>query len=393
MQVSTHPGAPAARPPLEVSVEPVRTPKDRDEFLKLQLRLYRGDPNFVPPILAERRDFLDPAKNPFLGHAELALFLARRGGRVAGRIAAINDSHYNQFHNTECGFFGMFESEDDPAVACALVDAAAEWVRRGGMKQLIGPVNLSFNHDCGVLVEGFEHPPAMMMPYNPPTFDALLKGAGLEKCKDLWAWELSTSVAPPDKVVRVAEKVREQEGVRVRPIDMRALPQEIRRIKSIYNAMLERSWGFVPLSDEEFDAFAVRLRPLVQIRPELCLIAEVLGEPAAFSLTLPDSNVAIRAANGRLTTFGLPVGLLRLLWAARGIDRVRVLLLGIKPGFRRRGLDALLYLDTMHAARKLGFTGGELGWTAEDNDLINRAVESMGARRYKTYRIYEKQLG
>jgi hypothetical protein len=203
---------------------------------------------------------------------------------------------------------------------------------------------------------------------------------------------MSAHVAPPDKVVRVAERLREREGVKVRPISLSDLSEETRRIKSIYNAMIERTWGFVPMNEEEFDAIANRLRMLVQVRPELCLIAEVAGEPVAFSLTLPDSNLALKAANGRLTAFGMPVGLAKMLWAARRIDRARVLLLGIKPGFRRRGIDALLYLETLHAARALGFSGGEIGWTTEDNDLINRAIESMGARRSKTYRIYQRDL-
>lgn len=375
-----------------VSVEPVRSAADRDAFIEFQLTLYRDDPHFVAPIIAERRDFLDPRHNPFLAHAELELFLARRDGYVVGRIAAINDAQYNQFHNTETGFLGMFESVNDVGVAAALFDAASAWVKRKGMKQILGPVNLSFNHDCGVLVEGFEYPPAMMMPYNPRYYPALFTGSGFRKAMDLWSHELSTAIAPPEKVVRVAEKVRAQEGVRVRPLNMRDLPEEIRRIKSIYNAMLERSWGFVPMSEEEFDSIAARLKPLVQIRPELCLIAEVKDEPVAFSLTLPDSNVALRAARGRLTSMGLPVGLLRMLWAARGIDRLRVLLLGIKPGYRRRGLDGLLYLDTLRAARALGYVSGELGWTSEDNELINRAIESMGGRRFKTYRLYERML-
>ncbi|MFZ5470475.1 MAG: N-acetyltransferase [Myxococcota bacterium] len=391
-QVSVVPPLPPPVAAIDVVVEPVRTGRDRDAFVQFQLDLLSSDPQYVPPIIAERRDFLDRGKNPFLARVELELFLARRAGQVVGRIAAVNDPLYNQFHNTETGFVGMFDAVDDPGVAAALFDAAAEWVKRRGMKQLLGPVNLSFNHDVGVLVEGFTHAPAMMMPYNPPYYDRLFTANGFRKAKDLYAYELSTSVAPPEKVVRVAEKVREQDGVRVRPLDMKNLPEEIRRIKSIYNAMLERSWGFVPMTEEEFDAIAARLRPLVQIRPELCLIAEVKGEPVAFSLTLPDSNIALKAANGRLTQFGFPVGLARMLWAARSIDRLRVLLLGIKPGFRKRGIDALLYLDTMRAARELGYSGGELGWTAEDAELINRAIESMGARRYKTYRLYERAL-
>jgi GNAT superfamily N-acetyltransferase len=375
-----------------IEVEPVRSHSDLDDFIRFQLALYRDDPYFVPPIVAERRDFLDRRKNPFFTHAEVELYLARRNGRVVGRIAAIDDALWNQFHNAETGFFGMFDAPNDPEIARALLDAAAAFARGRGMKTLSGPVNLSTNHDCGALVEGFEFPPAMMMPYNFRYYGALLEGWGLRKMKDLYAYDLPTVVAPPEKVVRVAERLRESENVRVRPLDVGHLPEEIRRLKSIYNAMLDRNWLFLPMNEEEFDSITARLRPLVRVRPELCLIAEVKGEPVAFSLTLPDSNRAIRAANGQLTRWGFPVGLVRMAWAARDIERLRVLLFGIKPGYRRRGLDALLYLETLRAARRLGYDGAELGWTTEDNELMNRAIESMGARRYKTYRIYEKVL-
>lgn len=374
------------------TVVPVRTTRERDEFVRFQLEHYQGDPNFIPPIIAERRDFVDPKKNPFLRHAQAQLFLAQRGGKTVGRIAAINDPHYNQFHDTLVGFFGMFEAIEDQQVAAALFDAAAEWVKARGMKSILGPVNLSTNHDCGLLVEGFGQPPAMMMPYNHRYYPALFEAAGLKKAKDLWAWELSTAVAPPEKVIRVAERLRDHDGIEVRPLNLKDLTGEIRRIKQIYNAMLERQWGFVPMSEEEFDFIAERLRPLVLLRNELCFIAEVKGEPVAFSLTLPDSNVGLKAAGGYLTRFGLPIGLARLAWATRVNDKLRVLMMGIKPGYQKRGIDALLYTATMREARKLGYTGGELGWTLEDNHLINRAIESMGARRYKTYRIYERKV-
>jgi len=380
-----------ARSP-EVVVEPVRTRAELDHFIRYQLELYAGDPYFVPPIVAERHDFFDRRKNPFFSHAEVELYLARREGQVVGRIAAIDDALWNQFHDAETGFFGMFDVPDDPAVAGALLDRAAEFARSRGMKALTGPVNLSTNHDCGTLVAGFDFPPAMMMPYNFRYYGPLLERWGLRKMKDLYAYDLSTALAPPEKVVRIAERLREQQGVRVRPISLGDLSEEIRRLKSIYNAMMDPAWLFQPMNEEEFDAIVARLRPLVRVRPELCLIAEVRGEPVAFSITLPDANRAIQAAGGYLTRWGLPVGLARMAWAARTIDRLRVLLFGIKPGFRRRGLDALLYVETLRTARRLGYDGAELGWVTEDNELMVRAIESMGARRYKTYRIYEKAL-
>lgn len=382
----------AVLPATDVEVRHLRTISDRDAFVRFQVDHYRDDALFVPPILAERRDFVDPAKNPFLKHASLELFLARRDDKVVGRIAAIDDPHYNQFHNTEVGFFGMFECVDDPGVAAALFDAAARWVKSRGMKSMLGPVNLSTNHDCGLLLEGFNEPPAMMMPYNPRYYPPLFEATGFKKAKDLYTYELSTSIAPPEKVLRAAERVREEEGVRVRPLNFAQLHTERRVIKKIYNEMLERQWGFVPMSDEEFDFIAERLRPLVQLRSELCFIAEVKGEPVAFSLTLPDANLGLKAAGGYLTKFGLPIGLAKLAWATRSNDRLRVLMLGIKPGFQKRGIDAVLYTETLRKAREYGYVGGELGWTTEDNHLINRAIESMGARRYKTYRIYERKV-
>ena len=376
----------------DVIIETVRTRGDLDAFVRYQLELYAGDPYFVAPIVAERRDFLNRDKNPFFSHAEVQLSVAKRDGRVVGRIAAIDDALWNQFHNAETGFFGMFDAPDDPAIAAALLDCAAEFARSRGMKTLTGPMNLSTNHECGLLVEGFGFMPAMMMPYNFRYYGALLEGWGLRKMKDLYAYDLSTSRAPPEKVVRVAQRLQEQQGVRVRPIDLRQLPEEIRRLKSIYNAMMDPAWLFLPMNEEEFDGIVARLRPLVRVRPELCLIAEVRGEPVAFSITLPDANRAIQAAGGFLTRWGLPVGLARMAWATRNIERLRVLLFGIKPGFRRRGLDALLYLETLRTARRLGYDGAELGWVTEDNELMVRAIESMGARRYKTYRIYERAL-
>jgi len=375
----------------DVRVERVQTASGLDAFIQVPLELYRNAPHFVPPIIAERRDFLDARINPFLAHAKVALFLALRGQRAVGRIAAINDTHFNQFHNAEIGFFGMFDSVDEEGVASALLTSAARWVREQGMKKLLGPVNLSTNHDCGLLIEGFDAPPSMMMPYNFPYYPKLLEAWGLKKAKDLWAFEMSSSVAPPEKVVRAAAKAR-REGARVRPLRATRLSYEQRCVKRIYDAMLERNWGFVPMSDEEFDFIAARLRPLVMIRPELCLIAELDDEPVAFSLTLPDFNVGLKAAGGYLTTFGLPLGLAKMAWALQRSDRLRVLMLGILPGFRRRGVDALLYLETLRLAREQGYKSGEVGWTLEDNHLINRAIESLGGRHSKTYRLYVRPL-
>jgi hypothetical protein len=376
--------------PADVTITPVQSTADRDAFVRFPYSLYRDDPNWVPPLEMERKDFLDPRKNPWFEFGTVELFLARRQGEVVGRIAAVDDPRYNEFHGTRLGFFGMFECVNDPGVAQGLFDAAAAWVKGRGFQEMMGPVNFSTNYECSVLVEGFDAPPAVMMAYNLRYYPSLYEACGFEKAKDLWAWDLSANVPPPEKVARIAEKIRHREGVVVRKVNLKEFDAEVRRIKEIYNAAWEKNWGFVPYTDKEFDHIARDMRQMVVA--DLLLIAEVKGEPVAFSMTLPDANFAIRAAKGRLTHYGLPTGLLRLVLASRKIKRLRLITLGIKEGFRRRGLDAILYLDTLRAAKELGYSGGEISWTLEDNHLVNRAIESMGGRKYKTYRIYKKAI-
>ncbi|QAT85632.1 hypothetical protein EJ065_4072 [Corallococcus coralloides] len=380
--------SPAATMPSDVQVTPVRGAADRTAFIRLPYSLYRDDPNWVPPLEMERRDFLDPKKNPFFDYAEVELFLARRGQDVVGRVAAIKNPRHMEFHGTKEGFFGLFECVNDAGVARGLLDAASAWLKARGIDTVLGPANFSSNQDWGLLVEGYESPPALMMPYNPAYYAGLLETCGFTKAKDLFAFELSSSTPPPEKVARIAEKIRQREGVTVRPVNLKDFPAEVARIKQIYNAAWEKNWGFIPFTDREFEHMAKEMKAIV--RPELLLIAEVKGEPVAFSMTLPDANAAFKAANGRLTTFGLPIGLVKLVLASRKLKRLRLLTLGIKEGYRRRGLDAILYLDTLRTAKELGYTGGEISWTLEDNHLVNRAIESMGGQRSKTYRVFQR---
>ncbi|RKG50119.1 N-acetyltransferase [Corallococcus sp. AB011P] len=382
--------SPASSMPSDVQVTPVRGAADRTAFIRLPYSLYRDDPNWVPPLEMERRDFLDPKKNPFFDYAEVELFLARRGQDVVGRVAAIKNPRHMEFHGTKEGFFGLFECVNDAGVARGLLDAASAWLKARGIDTVLGPANFSSNQDWGLLVEGYESPPALMMPYNPAYYAGLLETCGFTKAKDLFAFELSASTPPPEKVARIAEKIRQREGVTVRPVNLKDFPAEVARIKQIYNAAWEKNWGFIPFTDREFEHMAKEMKAIV--RPELVLIAEVKGEPVAFSMTLPDANAAFKAANGRLTTFGLPIGLVKLVLASRKLKRLRLLTLGIKEGYRRRGLDAILYLDTLRTAKELGYTGGEISWTLEDNHLVNRAIESMGGQRSKTYRVFQRPV-
>jgi GNAT superfamily N-acetyltransferase len=380
------------QPPLPADVEviPVRSPADRTAFIRLPSSIYKGDPNFVPHLEMERRDFMDPRKHPFFEFGEVEFFLARRAGTVVGRIAAVSNPRYNEFHETNVGFFGLFECVNDAGVARALFEKAAEWLRAKGFTSVLGPMSYSTNGEVGLLIEGFTTPPAIMTTYNPPWYAALLEANGFTKAKDLFAWELSSSTPPPEKVARIAEKIRQREGVTVRPVNLKQFDAEVARVKAMYNSAWEKNWGFVPMTEHEFDHLAKDLKQMV--RPELALVAEVKGQPVGFALTIPDANEAIKAANGRLTTFGLPIGLAKLLLASRRIRRLRLILLGTVEGYRRRGLDAILYLDTLNKARELGYEGGEISWTLEDNHLVNRAIESMGGKQSKRYRVYEKPL-
>ena len=364
---------------------------EKDRFIKFQWQIYRDDLHWVPPLLMERHEFLDPAKNPFYLHADVALFLARRGGEIVGRIAAVEDRNFNAFHKSKTAYFGLFESVNDKEVAAALVAAAKDWARWRGLDTILGPMNLSTNYEVGLLVEGFDSDPYLQMTYNPRYYGELLESCGLRKAKDLFAWERSAATPPPERFARIADKIREHEGITIRSVNLRHFDAEVERIKEIHNAAWEQNWGFVPMTDAEFDKLAKDLKQFVA--PDLCLVAECEGEPIAFSLTVPDYNQPLKKLNGRLTAFGLPIGLLKLLWNARKIDRVRLMALGVKSGWRRRGIDAVLIVETIRRTRELGYAGGEVSWTLEDNHLINRAIESCGCTRTKLYRMYEGPTG
>jgi GNAT superfamily N-acetyltransferase len=380
-----------AQPAKDVEVALVTTGLEKDRFIRFPWEIYAGDPNWVAPLLMERHEFLDPAKNPFYQHAEVALFLAKRGGKIVGRIAAVEDRNFNAFHGTKTAYFGLFECVDDPGVAAALFAAARNWARWRGLTHVIGPLSLSTNYEAGLLIDGFETLPYVLMAYNPPYYVELLEACGWTKAKDLYAYERSSRVPPPDRFLRVADKIRSHAGITIRSLDLEDFDNELVRIKSIYNSAWEKNWGFVPMTDAEFDKLAADLKPLIV--PELALIAEDHGDPIGFSLSVPDIHQAFRHVDGRLTTFGLPIGLAKLLWYKRKIDRVRLMTLGVKQGWRRRGIDAVLIVDTIRRCDEMGYAGGEVGWTLEDNDLINRAIEGVGCKRSHTFRIYESHVG
>lgn len=373
---------------LDVHVEEVAGARAKDEFIRFQLEHYRGDENFVPPIVAERREFLDPKQNPFFEDARAAFFLARRQGKVVGRVAAILDHRYNRFHGTADGFVGFFESQNDPGLAAALFEAALGWLRREGARRCIGPVCLAFHHEVGLQVSGHDRFPAMMMPYNPPFYGVLFEANGFRKLKDLYSYEVEAIAGVPDKVRRLAERVKASGTVKIRRLNLSKPEDDLAKMHAIFHTMLKPGFGFAPMSHAEFMSIVERLRPLVVLRPELSLIAEVAGETVGFSITVPDTHVAQKEAGGYL----FPFGLAKMLWRARKIDRLRGLLFGIKDGWRRRGIDALLAYETFSQALVLGYHAGELGWAREDDTLVNRMLQATGGKHVKTFRVYERAL-
>jgi GNAT superfamily N-acetyltransferase len=371
-----------------VDVHPVHGRGDLAAFIKLPWEIYRNDPQWVPPLLYEVRKVLDRSRHPFHAHADVEYFLARRQGRVVGRIAAFVNHRFNEFHDLRAGHFGFFECTDDVEAARALLDMAREWCRQRGMEVLQGPFNFSTNDELyspGVLVDGFHHPPVMLMAHTPPYYSRLLEDCGFVKARDLLSFWIEGEV-PPERLLRGVAHMKARHNVVVRPLDLRRFKEEIGRIKEIYHSAWERNWGFVPMTDPEFDYLAKSLRPVVD--PRFCALAEIEGEPVAFGLQLPDLNRAMKSMNGRL----LPVGWLKFLLRRGRIDALRVLTLGVKPAHRHKGLDAMLILHLFTEGLKKGFRGAECSWILEDNLPMRRGLERIGARAYKTYRVYEKAL-
>ena len=373
---------------VELEVSPVTTRADLKAFMKLPWRIYKNDPHWVPPLLGELEKVLDKTKHPYHQHADSALFLARRNGEVVGRIAATVNHLYNEFHESKTGYFGFFESIDDVEVARALLDTAFEWNAQRGMTLLMGPMNWSTNEEFsspGVLISGFDKPPAIMMSHTPPYYVRLLEECGFTKSKDLVCYWLEGE-EPPERLVKGVARIRKAQNVVIRSLNMKDMDGEIERIKEVYNAAWERNWGFVPMTEAEFEHMAKSIKPVVN--PHLCAIAEIDGEPVAFGLELPDLNRAFKHMNGRL----LPFGWAKFLWYKRKIDSSRVLTLGVKPAHRGKGIDAMIQIFLFIEGNKAGFPRGECSWILEDNLPMRHGLERIGGYVYKTYRVYEKLI-
>jgi GNAT superfamily N-acetyltransferase len=370
-----------------VAVRPVHGRGDLKKFIDLPYRLHARDPLWVPPLRRDVATLLDRRKNPFFEHAEAEYFLAERDGRVVGRIAAIHNRLHNETHGDRVGFFGFFEAENDQAIADALLDRASEWIRARGLDVLRGPASFSVNDECGLLVDGFESPPTLMMPHNPRYYVDLIERAGFATAKNLYCYEGTEPTGEfAERLTRGIDLIKKRFGVELRPLDMKDFHGEVERVKAIYNAAWEKNWGFVPMTEHEIDHLAEQFKPVVV--PDLAPFVMKDGKPIAFALALPDLNVAFK----RNPKGGFLRGVVTLLWMLkrRKIHRLRILLLGTLPEYRGKGLDAALYHWIWRYGTAYGITWGEAGWILEDNAAMNRGMEMLGWTRYKTYRLYDR---
>lgn len=361
-------------------------------FLDLPFGLYRNHPYWVPPLRRAQAKIL-AGTTAFFDRAEMALFLAERDRRAVGRIAAIHNRAHNDHHNDRVGFFGFFEC--DPADADAsggLFDHAERWLAERGLVSVRGPVNPSMNAECGLLIDGFDHPPMVMMPYNPPEYAQLLEEAGFAKCKDLYAYLVRGKTVDDgkgrDRMDRLAKVIRRRHPqVHVRPLNMKRYEREVRGLTDIFEAARADNWGHVPMRDKEILEMAKEMKMVVD--PDLIFICEVDGQPAGVSVALPNVNRGLAAARGRL----LPWGFLRFMRAMKRIHEIRILGIAVLEQYRHLGIAGLLMLETILRGRAKGIDIGEASWVLEDNDMSNRTIQNvLEPEHYKTYRIYEKPV-
>lgn len=365
----------------------VRSDRDLKRFIKLPWSIYRDDPHWVPPLLSEEKKLLDRRVYPFHKHAEVEYFLAEEDGRPVGRIAAIVNRLHNEFHQEKTGFFGFFECVNDAATAQGLLRAAESWLKERGMDRARGPCNFSTNETCGLLVDGFESPPVMMMTYNPRYYIDLLERGGYAKAMDLLAYFILTGNFARDKFDRVASIAAQRAEIQIRPIAMKRFAEELNIIQDIYNQAWEKNWGFIPMTREEIDFTAAGLKSIID--PELVLIAELHGKPVGFALALPDINIILKRLNGRL----FPFGWLKIMMGRKKLSRIRIIALGVLRTHQHLGIGTLFYLDYLKRAIRMGIKETEMSWILESNDLMNKPLVQMGAKPYKRYRLYDKTLG
>jgi GNAT superfamily N-acetyltransferase len=375
-----------------LTIRPVRTRRELKRFVKVPFRLHRDHPQWVPPLIFERMEFLDRDKNPYFEHAEAEYFLAERDGQPVGRITAQIDARWDEFQGGSDAMFGFFETVDDREVAAALLGAATEWAAAKGRERILGPMDFTTNEEIGILIEGFERKPMILEPWHPPHYLGLIEAEGFAKAMDVLMWELQFGALKDGErfdpsIHAAAKKGLEDEGIVIRNLRKSEMALEVRRFTDVYNEAWGSNWGFVPITDAEVEFQAKNLKQVID--ENWAYMAEKDGEVVGAALTLPDINQVMAKLNGRL----LPFGWAKFLLGKRKIDQCRVLALGVKHEYRHSGVAAGLYLRHLEeAAVPGGIVGGEMGWILETNEPMNRAMEGMGGHILKRYRVYEKDL-
>jgi len=374
---------------MAVSIEKAITKSEIDRFIDFPHLLYSGDPNYVPELFIAQKRLFDKKKNPFFKHAEADFFFAHKNGKVAGRVAVIRNGGYQQFTGEQHGFFGFFDVTDDYEVAEELLNKVKQWGKKNNFTSIIGPVNFSTNDTCGLLIEGLDSPPAIMMTYNKKYQQKFIEQYGYCKKMDLLAYRISPQSAN-EKSLRIHKALEERlknRGIVIRNLNMKNFKNEVAMIREVYNAAWEKNWGFVPMTEEEFDFAAEDLKSIVDV--DFAYVAEHNGKPIGFSLTIPNLNeVLIKLKKGRL----LPTGLFKLLYYKNKIKSLRVLTLGVIEEYRKAGIDACFYARSIETAQRKKIQWAEASWILENNRMMNRTLLNIGAEAYKRYRIYELPL-
>ncbi len=372
-----------------ITISKVTSKKDKHEFIDFPHELYKNDPNYVPELYIAQNDLLDPKKHPFFKHSKLDMFLAKKDGKVVGRIAAIRNNNHISYTESNDGFFGFFDVINDYKVAEKLLDTVKEWVKAEGLKAIIGPVNFSTNETCGMLIEGFDTPPVVMMTYNQEYTPKFMDKYGFRKKMDLIAYNLIDTELSQRTVEMMGKlEVRlKSKGITIRTANMKNFKSEIEKIKEIYNTAWEKNWGFVPMTDDEFNFMAKDMKMILD--PDFCYIAEHNGKAVGFSLSIPDMNqVFIKVKKGRL----LPTGLFKILFGKKKINKIRIITLGVIEEYRKMGIESCFYARNLITTKQKHITTAEASWILETNEMMNRAMININARPYKKYRMYEIDL-
>lgn len=374
-----------------IEVRPVKGRRDLDRFIAMPRLVYRDDPNWIAPLPMERKDVLKPGRNPYFQHAEAQLFLAFDGDACVGRISAQIDRLSLERYRDRTGQFGFLEAVDDRAVFSALLGQAERWLAERGMTRVRGPFSFSINEETGLLVDGFDTPPRLMMGHARPYYAARLEELGYAKAKDIIAYDYALDTPFPRKMALVLKRVLRSGDIRVRPISKRHLERDLDIIISIFNDAWSDNWGFVPMTDAEIKHLGKNLKLLVT--EGYIAIAEIQGRPAAMAVTLPDVNDWIADLDGRLLPFGWAKLLYRFMTPPKA---ARLPLMGVRKSYQGTPMGTALALAVIeavrvyHAAR--GLERAELSWILEDNVSMRRIIEELDAHPYKTYRIYERSL-